>query len=90
MCVLAMKIPAARANWKVTKAPICRNVLTSLTGASGVGLRKMTRTLWGTTAPPKISVTQLKIFVTSLKIISRTTSAGLVAVLAMAVTQAHL
>ena len=90
MCVLAMKIPAARANWKVTKAPICRNVLTSLTGASGVGPRKMTRTLWGTTAPPKISVTQLKIFVTSLKILSRTTSARLVAVLAMAVTQARL
>ena len=61
-----------------------------MTGASGLGPRKMTRTLWGTTAPTKPSVTQLKIFVTSLKIISRTTSAGLVAVLAMAVTQARL
>ena len=87
---LALRILAARADWKVTRPSIWRNVLPSLTGALGVGLGEVTWTLWGTTAPTKPSVTQQKSFVTSLKILSRTTSAGLVAVLAMAVMRARL
>ena len=86
MCALAMKILAARANWKVTGPPIWRNVLSPLTGAQGFGLRKMTWTLWWTAAPTKYTVKHKKSFVTSLKILSRTSSAGLAAVLAMAVT----